>query len=367
VVCKRFDGIFLPVYLTRSGLGDDPRFIRLQCPPAFKAFRLLHRSSQLKSEIHFTAYLFSVPAADVERAVSDLTYAISRVPVGTFESIDLSFSSSKSVGVRALSNVMQAIAQTRCPMIEIAGCSVAGPGRINSIGFATWPIESLDIHGDLTPSAFRPLAIAVSPFLVNLRLRTGTAATKWEPFLNSLHLPQLEKIALSEDVSLPALIKFLNRHPKISQVSIAHDYQSPTREDFPVVRSKLNMSNIDTLSGPIPWLLAMLRNAKTPPSLSLLCITAQRPPYRSIAPAIFQCLMMCDTVQTLEVSLPTGSCQEVLKLEDRSDQEPRFTHLKTDVFKLSFIQVFNSQPVPDDDVLVSHLYQTSRCISFTHN
>jgi hypothetical protein len=247
---------------------------------------------------------------------------------------------------------MRAVSQSRCPVIHISDCSITGRGRINSDGFTSWPVESLDISGDLTPQAFRPVVVGVSSFLVNLRLQTGTMATNWKTFLDSADFPQLETLDLSEDVCLRALIRFLNRHPQVSRISIIPD-PSTGRYSFPTIRKKLNMATIKAISGPLPWLLALLRNAVAPPSLSNLCIFAERPPHDSVLPAIFQCLALCNTIQKLEISLPRRTCQPILKPEVTSDNDPYFTHLRTEVFRISFTYFSVLEPPQDTDIMVS--------------
>jgi hypothetical protein len=292
---------------------------------------------------------------NTNRAVSDLIYSIGRLPSETFRSIHLYFSSSNSVGMDPLCGLMEVILLSRCSDIRVDGCSTSGRRQILLDGFTPSPVELLNIHADLTPDLFQPLIIGAFPFLVDLTLQTGTTSTKWKDFLRAAYLPRLKKIKLSEDIPLLILISFLNRHIEISQVSIATS-QSAAGNVLLVARKKLVMPNIKVLSAPSRWMLAILESAATPPTLSRLCVLAQRPPYQSTLSTILSCLKLCEAVEEVEISLPASTPHAILRPNDKLNYE-HFPSLKTNVFKILFTEFATAlgPALEDADIMVSAL------------
>jgi hypothetical protein len=249
---------------------------------------------------------------------------------------------------------MEVISRSRSRAIRVSDCSTTSRRQLHPHSFPGWSVESLDIHADLTPHLFRPLVIGASPSLVDLTLRSGIVSTNWKKFLRAARFPHLETITLSGDVPLLDLIRFLNRHRTISEVYIVPS-RGFVREPFPAPRRNLTMPNLEVLSAPLPWVLAILGSVAVAPSLFQLRISdgcARR--NSSTLSAIFDCLMMCKRVEELEISLPLRTPYAILRPNDSFDYD-RFPHLGTKVFGIlltEFPTVF--RPSPDDaDIIVS--------------
>jgi hypothetical protein len=137
------------------------------------------------------------------------------------------------------------------------------------------------------------------------RLRMSSTklnSTQWDKLLRSLAIPTLVELRVDADCAPSTLIRFLCRHPAVSNLSIMPRPGCPSRTNRVTPRLTISMSVLD---GPLSHVLPILRSHHQKPTLTCLGISLQAhdasPDYIT---AISQCISYCDKIGYLLLSLP---------------------------------------------------------------
>lgn len=142
-----------------------------------------------------------------------------------------------------------------------------------------------------------------SSSLEKLRLsRVGLSSAHWDKLLRHLSIPTLVELRVDSDCAPSTLIQFLARHPGVINLTIIPRIDMSWRTARVTVPITLSMS---TLDGPLPHVLAILRNHHKPPSLQSLAISLQPDDASSnYLTAILQCIGYCNSIGYLALDLP---------------------------------------------------------------
>ncbi|KAG2744341.1 hypothetical protein P692DRAFT_20696339, partial [Suillus brevipes Sb2] len=150
-----------------------------------------------------------------------------------------------------------------------------------------------------------PFTIQTIRFSCLERLRMSSTklnSTQWDKLLRSLAIPTLVELRVDADCAPSTLIRFLCRHPAVSNLSIMPRPGCPSRTNRVTPRLTISMSVLD---GPLSHVLPILRSHHQKPTLTCLGISLQAhdasPDYIT---AISQCISYCDKIGYLLLSLP---------------------------------------------------------------
>ncbi|KAG2094527.1 hypothetical protein BD769DRAFT_1678598 [Suillus cothurnatus] len=130
-------------------------------------------------------------------------------------------------------------------------------------------------------------------------------STQWDKLLRSLAIPTLIELRVDADCALSMLIRFLCRHPAVSNLGIMLQPGCPSRTNRVTPCLTISMSVLD---GPLSHVLPILWNHHQTPTLNCLAISLQAhdtsPDYIT---AILQCISYCNKIEYLLLSLPLQS------------------------------------------------------------
>jgi hypothetical protein len=145
--------------------------------------------------------------------------------------------------------------------------------------------------------------IRLSRSLEKLRLSSvKLSSAHWDKLLRHLAIPTLVELRVDADCAPSTLVRFLARHPAITNLSVIPRPGSPWRANRITTRLSLSLSMLD---GPLSHLLPVLRSHRTRQIFACLHISLQAhdasPDYIA---SILQCIGYCDSIGYLVLSLP---------------------------------------------------------------
>jgi len=349
LVCRLFQNIFLPAYLAKCGFHPRGAIVSIKDSQGFVAFQSYYRCTKLPSRMPLMVTFSRDVNADIEAL--RLASGLACLPGGTFRSISLWFSRYKPISPWPLAKLLAILPQTQCLSLMIASCFVAEQLLHFSVlpcPSATWGLTTLALDGDLSHPHFKTVLSRVSQSLERLELMPLTNLRppnqSWERLLDNIHFPRLSALHVHEDISLHFLLSFLARHPRIFAFRIAGTSLKVPSD--PVERFDLH--SLSAISGPPSYALAILRSALNPVSLTRLTLQTHHLPNSSIFHEVLQCLARCLTLETLEISMPSGG-MSFLVGDDLVLPEITFLNIKT--FRIILDDVCSD--VEDREIIVS--------------
>ena len=372
LVCKLFCNIYLPIYLSRYRFSSGQQYLSLDEVQDFDAFRSYHRSRNLPLHATLSA-LFNERCPNIQ--VESLAYALGHLPTKTFSSAFLCFPRHTRPGLQPLSQLLTVLLSIQCPTLSISAC--LGDHHSNtSIAPIFTPLAfhltDLKLDGDLSTTFFQPLLCCAAPSLESLTLLSFNGDPNhifpvegWKALLESGEFPRLRQLKVSNDIPLSLLLEFLSRHSGISVLAI-----EANAEDNGLMHhttQTFSTGSVSAISGSPQYVLALLRHASRPPSLSRLSLYASHLPNSSIVVETFKCLALCQKVDALEVSLPHSNCQ-IAHVDDK------LPHIDTKIlgikkFRIMFLEFThfsNDKIVSNGDIVVSTLLSCLHAILKQH-
>ena len=364
LVCKLFCNIYLPIYLSRYKFSSGQRNFWLHEVQDFTGFRSYHRSQNLPVRARLSAFFNEIyPNIQVE----SLAYALDRLPSKTFASISLFFPRYSCAGPQAVSKLLTALISMQCSELSVSACLEDLHSNTSIASIFTplaFHLTDLKLDGDLSTAFFQPLLCCTAPSLEVLTLDSFNGDPNhifpvegWKALLGSGEFPQLRRLKVSNDIPLSLLLKFLSCHSGIRDLAI-----EVNAEDSGLMHDTthtFSTGSLSAVSGSPQYILALLRRASRPPSLSRLSLYASHLPKSSIVADTFKCLALCQKVDALELSLPHSNCQTALHAVHELPQLDIET-LGIKKFKIMFLEFThfssdNTKTVSNGDIVVSTL------------
>jgi hypothetical protein len=138
-------------------------------------------------------------------------------------------------------------------------------------------LTDLKLDGDLSTTFFQALLCCTAPSLEVLTLLSFNGDPNhifpvegWKALLDSGEFPRLHQLKVSNDIPLSLLLKFLSRHSGILVLAIeANAEDSGLMHD---TTQTFSTGSLSAISGSPQYILALLRRASRPPSLSRLSL-----------------------------------------------------------------------------------------------
>ena len=328
----------------------------------FNVFRSYHRSQNLPLHASFFNEIQNIQ-------VESLAYALVHLLTKTITSVSLCFPHHSRPGLQPLSQLLTALLSMQCSRLSLSAClgdhhsntSIAPMAAIfTPLAFR---LTDLKLDGDLSTTFFQALLCCTAPSLEVLTLLSFNGDPNhifpvegWKALLDSGEFPRLRQLKVSNDIPLSLLLKFLSRHSGILVLAI-----EANAEDSGLMHDTTQMFSTGFLlaiSGSPQYILALLRCASRPPSLSRLSLYASHLPNSSIVMETFECLALCQKVNALEVSLPHSNCQIALHAVDELPQlENKILGIKK--FRIMFLEFTHfsdsTKTVSNGDIVVSTL------------
>lgn len=284
--------------------------------------------------------------ADIPR----LTTGLSLLPGKTFRAICLCFSRYKAVDPGPFANLLAVLAQTQCSSLTISGCIVDKQLHVLPRTFVTWGLTSLTLDSDLSYPNYKTILLAVAPSLERLELMPfmglRLSSQAWEHLLDDIHFPRLSSLNIRDDIPLSFLLNFLSLCPTISVIGVTATSDS---KKFSCSTRKFDLRSLSAISGSPSYILAILRSASNSMFLTRLTLQARCIPKSSIVHEVLQCLITCQSLDILEICLPSESGINILVDNALIPQEIAFLNIKK--FRIILDDVYSH--IDDMDIIVS--------------
>ncbi|KAG1846349.1 hypothetical protein C8R48DRAFT_779579 [Suillus tomentosus] len=171
--------------------------------------------------------------------------------------------------------------------------------------------------------------ICLSCCLEKLRLSSvKLSSAHWDKLLRHLSIPTLVELRVDAECAPPTLIRFLARHPAISNLSVIPRPGGHWRVNRVTTPLTLSLSMLD---GPLSHLLPVLRSHRAPQNFASLYIPLQAhdasPDYIT---SILQCISHCDSIGYLVLSLPNSHSSAAMSYLSGAHSTVRIKHLTID-------------------------------------
>lgn len=373
LVCKLLCNIYLPIFLSRNEFSASQHIFWLHNVQDFNVFRSYHRLQNLPVRASLSAFFHEIyPNIQVE----SLAYALAHLPTETFTSVSLYFPRHSRAGPQLLFKLLTALHSMQCSQLVVSAC--LGDHHSDTATASMAPIftpfafhlTDLRLEGDLSSTVFLPLLHCTAPSLEALTLLSYNgdpnhifSAEGWRALLGLGEFPRLRQLKISNDLPLSLLLEFFSRHSGILVLAIeANAEDSGLLHD--TTRS-FNPGSLSAISGSPQYLLALLRRASRPPSLSRLSLHASHLSDSSIVLDTFKCLALCQKVEALGLSLSRSNCQSQSTLHavdelPQLDNAIQHTILGVKRFRIMFLEYAhsssgNTKTVSNGDIVVSTL------------
>lgn len=277
------------------------------------------RSSQLSAFSHF---LNSVPHKSIRFITLFWNFNILTSPV--LSQIVTLLEGIRASGVEELTCMGfcdKAVSPSVTGLARIQAC--VGPNNLKAFEASSRVFFS----PELLP--FTIQTIRLSRCLEKLRLSSiKLSSAQWDKLLRHLAIPTLAELRVDADCAPLTLIRFLARHPVISNLSVIPRPSGPWRANRVTNPLTLVLSILD---GPLSHLLPVLRSHSKPQNLACLYISLQAhdasPDYIT---SILQCVSYCDSIGYLVISLPDSYCSAAMMCLSGTHSMVHIKHLAID-------------------------------------
>ncbi|KAG2747127.1 hypothetical protein P692DRAFT_20739637, partial [Suillus brevipes Sb2] len=277
------------------------------------------RSSQLSAFSHF---LESVPRKSIRYITLFWNFNILTSPI--LSQIIRFLENIRASGVEELTCMGfcdGAVSPSLTGLAQIQAC--VGPNTLKAFEASSRTFFS----PELLP--FTIQTIHLSRCLEKLRLSSvKLSSAQWDKLLRHFAIPTLVEIRVDGECAPPTLIRFLARHPAISNLSIIPPPGGPWRTNRIITPLTLSLSILD---GPLSHLLPVLRSHRKPQNLACLYISLQaHDPSPDYITSILQCVSHCDSIGYLVLSLPNGHSSAAMMCSSGAHSMVRIKHLVID-------------------------------------